>query len=945
MPVPGPPALGRGVVVLAGAAVPEAWATAPVLTVDEAAVARPGAVVAALHEAWAARRPVVVALAVAPERFRAPESWAVEPWTLDPGFEPALDRLHFLVWANTYDARGDGPPVWWWARKAQRAGAHATPGGPADVVLDDGRPAWIDGGPRGPLDPHELGAVVVHAETVEQGRLAAAPPPAPPRAQLAPDQLAAVGHGAGPARVIAPAGSGKTRVLTERLRHLLVDREYERGTVLAVAYNKKAQEQLEERCAAFRPRVRTLNSLGLALITEAHGRPPRVLDERDVRRIVDDLVPRRPRRANTDPIGPYLDALSLVRLGLRDPAEVEDERDDVPGLAETFPAFRRRLAEAGAVDFDEQVYGAVEVLLADGAYRRAAQAGCRHLLVDEFQDLTPAHVLLLRLLASPALDVFGVGDDDQVIYGHAGADPAFLVDYETLFPGAASHPLEVNYRCPVAVVDGARSLLSYNARRVPKEIRPASAADPAPSALEVGRHRPEAGAAALADVVRRWLDEPGVQPASVAVLTRVNSLLLAPHVALAEAGIPLQSVLRPDVLERTGVRAALAYLRIGADPERIDGADVVEVYRRPSRGFPQWFPKWLKGRLTLDRLRALGDRIDDVKVAGKVASLVDDLELVASTAAGGTTREVLAVVKDRVGLGGAMGLLDSSAGGEGGSSHLDDLEALEQVATLHPEPATFEAWLRTAFQREAVPGGVTLSTIHRVKGREWDRVAVFGVTAGLMPHRLATDEEEERRVLHVAVTRGRHRVHLLADESRPSPFLDELAGTAPRDRRSPSRVAAAGAGAARSPATRPGGRVATVEARPGLKLTANGGFDGTVDTVDAEGVSIALEGGTTLRVRFGETVAIRGKPVVLVARPDLPPEVERAEEALRAWRLDRCRRDKVSAFIVLYDRHLRAIATARPRTLAELRTLDGIGPTKLELYGEEILAVLESLEG
>ena len=127
----------------------------------------------------------------------------------------------------------------------------------------------------------------------------------------------------------------------------------------------------------------------------------------------------------------------------------------------------------------------------------------------------------------------------------------------------------------------------------------------------------------------------------MAVLARVNSLLLAPHVALAEAGVPVDSVLRPEVLERTGVRAALAYLRIGADPDHIDGADVVEVYRRPSRGFPQWFPKWLKGRFTLDRLRAMGERMDDAKVAAKVDGLVDDLAIVARAAADGTTREVL----------------------------------------------------------------------------------------------------------------------------------------------------------------------------------------------------------------------------------------------------------------------------------------------------------------
>ncbi|MGH9178928.1 MAG: ATP-dependent DNA helicase UvrD2 [Acidimicrobiales bacterium] len=891
MPAPGPSALGRGVVVNAGGPVPAPWRDAPVIPVDETALAGPAAAVTALHACWSERRPAVVALAVDPARFRAPESWPVEPWTVGAGFDPWLDRLHFLVWANTYDARaGGGEPVWWWARKAERAGARSTPGGPADIVLPDGRPAWVDGGPRGPIAPAAVdGAPVVHTESVELGRLTVAPPPSAPKAQLAPDQLAAVAHGAGPARVIAPAGSGKTRVLTERLRHLLVDRGLERECVLAVAYNKKAQEELVARTAAFQPRVRTLNALGYDVVTRARGHRPGLLEERDVRRIVDDLVPKGQRRANTDRLGPYLEALSLVRLGLRDPEEVEESRDDVPGLARAFAAYRARLAESGAVDFDEQVYGAVEALLADGALRRAAQAGCRHLLVDEFQDLTPAHVVLLRLLAAPALDVFGVGDDDQVIYGHAGADPAFLVDYARWFPGAADHRLEVNYRCPSAVVDGARTLLGYNRRRVVKEIRSGPGADRSPDGLVVLPHRPEGGGTAVVEVVQRWLAEPGVDRAGVAVLTRVNSMLLAPHVALAEAGLPLNSVLRPTVLDRTGVRAALAYLRIAAGPEHIAGSDVAEVYRRPSRGLPQWITKWFRGHFTLPRLRAIADKLDDAKVATRVDDLVDDLGLVIDAARTGTTRDVLAAVKDRVGLGGAMGLLDSTGVGDGGSSHLDDLEALEQVAGLHPHPATFEGWLRAAFQREAVPGGVTLSTVHRVKGMEWDRVAVFGVTAGLVPHRLAEDVEEERRVLHVAVTRGRQRVAVLTDQSRPSLFLAELAGTAP------------------------------------------------------EPSGLPLEVPPTLIVAGGRRPPRRAPSAGGEADAPLSAGEERAESALRAWRLERSRRDSVAAFIVLSNRHLRSVARARPRTLAELRRVDGIGPTKLELYGEEILAVLEAL--
>lgn len=889
----------------AGGPVPPAWADAARVIIDDRALAQPSEVVVALHRAWADRVPVVIELGVDPGTFRHPRRVDAAVWSLDPAMELWEERLHFLTWANTYDARGDADnPVWWWATKAARLGAEVLgPGdaGAGDVILGDGRRAWIDGGPRAPLGAAALeGIGVIHRESVERGRLTVAPEPVAPQADLAPDQMDAVGHHSGPARIIAPAGSGKTRVLTERFRHLLAGRGWEGDAVLAVAYNKKAQGELEARTAGLAARTRTLNSLGLHLLTSALGRAPGLVGERDARRIVERLAPVRRRRANTDPVGPYLEALSEIRLGLVDPERVESGRDDVPGLTELFDPYRAELASSGSVDFDEQIYGAIEVLLRDPEFRARAQVAHRHLLVDEFQDLTPAHVLLIRLLALPGLDVFGVGDDDQVIYGHAGADPAFLIDYERLFPGAGFHPLEVNYRCPPQVVTAATTLLGYNDRRVAKTIRAGrqAPADGGRPGLEVTLHPAGEGAATLVAAVQAWLDA-GHPPASVAVLTRVNSLLLAPHVALTEAGVATQSALSPDVLERTGLRAALAYLRLAAAPESaMASGDIIEILRRPSRGLPPWFSDRVRRRSgwSVRTLAAVARSVPE-RDAIKVEQLVEDLQTVRRAADSGmSTADLLVLIRDGVGLGGAMSLLDASRGGEG-SSHLDDLEALEQVAGLHPEPGTFEAWLRSRFDRQADLEGVTLSTVHRVKGMEWDAVIVYGATAGILPHRLAEDIEEERRVLHVAITRGRERVEVLADRRRPSSFLAELDGRAPR--RAPEAGAPA-AGTAR--AARAGGGGAGGVSSPGV--TAGG---------------------------------IRRERAPL---PDLPAGAMGLEDALKAWRRERAKADKVSAFIVCSDRTLRAIATARPASLAGLRRIDGIGPTKLEAYGEEMLALI-----
>jgi DNA helicase-2/ATP-dependent DNA helicase PcrA len=734
---------------------------------------------------------------------------------------------------------------------------------------------------------------------------------------------------------VAPAGSGKTRVLTERMRHLLEARGYEREAVLALAYNKKAQEEMASRLPGLGARIQTLNAWGYGLLTRALGRRPEVLDEREVRAIVEGLVPKQQRRVNTDPIAPYLDGLSQIRLGLRRPEEVEAETDDVPGLAAAFHPYREALRRRGAVDFDEQVYGAVEALLHDGELRRAVQSDHRHLLVDEHQDLTPAHVLLVRLATAPAFDVFGVGDDDQCIYGHVSADPRFLIDYGAFFPEAGAHALEVNYRCPAAVTSAAGTLLSYNHRRVPKEIRPGPDADPAADALAARLHAGDAGAETLVAAVSGWLAEPGVQAGDLAVLARVQSLLLAPHVALSEAGVPVDSILDESVLTRLGVRAALAYLRIAVAPDQIDPRDLVEVHRRPSRGLPQWATKFLDRCRSIDDVRRAAGRIDDAKVAAKLDDLALDLDRLASLARdGASSRDLLTAVRDGIGLGSAMTLLDSTGGASG--SHLDDLEALLQVADLHPDAASFEAWLRRAFHRERADGGVTLSTVHRVKGLEWDRVVVFGVTDGVLPHRLAEDLEEERRVLHVGITRGRHRVLVLGDASRPSRCVAELQGTAPHEAATPPRAPRAAADVTPRP-KRTDDR-ASVPAEVGLRVKVLGGYEGTIAEIGAATVRLAVDGGGTFAIRYGERVQVDGAPRTLA--PPVSPHAGSAATALKTWRASRAKADGVPAYVVLNDKHLEGIAERHPANLNALRACPGIGPAKLEAYGEEILEVL-----
>jgi len=239
-----------------------------------------------------------------------------------------------------------------------------------------------------------------------------------------------------------------------------------------------------------------------------------------------------------------------------------------------------------------------------------------------------------------------------------------------------------------------------------------------------------------------------------------------------------------------------------------------------------------------------------------------------------------------------------------------------------------------------------------VKGREWDHVAVFGVSDGIVPHRLADDEEEERRVLHVGITRGRRRVVVLGDRTRRSAFLDELAGSAPRRpprpeptvrrQESASRLSPSPAATSPRKASAPAGS-SGIAAESGLRITVLGGYEGHIESIAGRGATIRLDAGGSLAVRFGERVEHAGRRGPLTIPDELWGPAVVAESALRTWRTKRATADGLPAYMVLNDKYLRGIAVADPATAAALAACDGIGPAKLEKYADEILDVLSGV--
>jgi DNA helicase-2/ATP-dependent DNA helicase PcrA len=929
----GPRVLGRSVIVTPGQTEPDEWRGCPRVPVDAVLDAHRAGAEAMVIELDAHVEPA----SMAGEIDHRPQH------ELGPGHTFAGDELYHRVWSNSIDARQPDLPRWAIAESALALGASLPHGGQAgDIVLPDGRPAWIDAGAVRHLDPID-GVVVVHAVQVANRRLEVARPNVT-SADLASDQLAAVTHDAGSARIIAPAGSGKTRVLTERARHLLEVWRWPPEALSLVAFNKRAQQEISARTTDLTGlNVRTLNSIALAII---NGTPPfapqhgqwRTIDEPDVRAILARFV-QSPRRLNVDPLAPWIDALSLLRLGLVDPAEVEARYGgDVDGLAEVWPMYRDALERQRVVDFDDQIRRALDVLLTQPKARVVAQAACRVLLVDEFQDLTPAHLLLIRLLSGPAGAVFGVGDDDQTIYGYNGADPAWLIDFARWFPGAGDHPLEVNYRCPSGLVEVADRLLRHNRRRVAKTIRAAAApAAGRPGWSVVGGDDP-VGDTVVA--VQRAI-AGGSSAADVAVLTRVNATLAPVQVALTAAGVSISGGVGTDFLERTAVRAAIAWLRL-AGGRPFTAADLGEALRRPSRGLHPRVRDWVAEQRDVAGLLRLADRVTTEKDAARIADFAGDIGRLQALARNGHTTRLLAALIDEIGLGGAVATLDANRQGMNRSAQGDDLLALRQLGRLHPDPSTFEAWLRSALATRRDPAGVVLSTVHRVKGQEWPHVVVHMAADDQFPHRLAEDVEEERRLFHVAITRASQHVTVVTGDS-PSPLVDELTTEPdPMLRHDPSPGPARVTAARRTPtkaaaADHPLLERDRVMAVIGLVLVDQG-QTWTITELEPA-AAVAERNGAVRKFALGEKVETAGRQRgPLRPRPgDVEEPSVRMFDALRSYR-ERVREGK-PAYTVFDDKTLVALATALATDAAELAAVKGIGPAKLEQYGDDLITL------
>ncbi|MGD9253852.1 MAG: ATP-dependent helicase [Holophagae bacterium] len=624
--------------------------------------------------------------------------------------------------------------------------------------------------------------------------------------ELNPQQLEVVMHPGGPILALAGAGTGKTRALVYRTCRLIEDGIPPASILLLTFTNKAAREmmsrvdQLVER-GATRVTGGTFHSAGHRILrkyAELLGYSPRfsILDREDSTELMGSAA------ADVNPDGTVrrmpkprllLDIYSFVINTGHELEQVLTERcpqhyDEGPQIAATFKRYLERKRDADLMDFDDLLLNWLLLMTRFPRARSELRSRFNHILVDEYQDTNRLQADIVDAMLGPERNVMVVGDDAQSIYAFRGADFENIVSFPDRHPDCQVFRLETNYRSLPPILDLANASIRNNERQFEKVLRPARSGGKKP--LEVAVPTPEAQATWIAETLLQLIEE-GYDLEDMAVLYRNHAHSLDLQVELARRNLPFRVRSGLRFFEHRHVKDVLAHLRFIDNPrDEIAFARMVKlrdgfgprlanrVWERiaggePSRRLLELDP----GSLGLPR-----------PAAGGLAELQQLLRTIAVSGVLAQPGETIRTVVEEFYKGWARSHLENAG------SRLEDLEQLAIFADGYPDVNAFlsEVTLLNDLSGEDAVAGppddmLTLSTVHQAKGIEWRAVFVMWLAEGRFPSFRMDDEEEERRLFYVAVTRARDRLYLVRpivarDRYRvdtllePSRFVTELPG-------------------------------------------------------------------------------------------------------------------------------------------------------------------------
>jgi len=614
-------------------------------------------------------------------------------------------------------------------------------------------------------------------------------------------QQSAVTHTDGPLLVLAGAGSGKTRVITYRILNL-IENGVRPDQILAVTFTNKAAKEMRERVHALtakhphiarmfpdtRPTIATFHSLGVSLLRENHA----ALGLRRYFTIYD----------RSDSVSAIKQALEALGYGVKqfEPKKILSQISKAKGDAKTATDFGTSenssyfarvvhdvwqrydtiLRENEALDFDDLLLRTLTMLRNHPGILASYQERFTHVHIDEYQDTNKVQYEIARLLVGERANICAVGDVDQNIYSWRGADMNNILQFERHFKGAVVILLEENYRSTQTIIAASNDIIEKNTQRIEKKVF-TNNAEGEPLSLYAAYNETEEAEYVAREA--RSLITSGTDPSSIAVLFRANFQSRVLEEAFLKYGVPYQ-MLGTRFFERREIKDVLSYVRLALNPKST--ADLARVINEPARGI---------GKVTVLKIIEGKEDLISGKTRAQVDAFMGMMDELREVLAQKPLPEALKYLVKRTGMEDEL-----RQGGETEQERLENIHELVSLATQYAEytgldgaeklleDATLQSDQDALDDKNEQKSGVKLMTIHSAKGLEFSYVFITGMEEGLFPHeRLSSekiDEEEERRLFYVALTRAMKKVFLSFAGIRtvfgsqrfntPSSFLDDI---------------------------------------------------------------------------------------------------------------------------------------------------------------------------
>ncbi|MEC4015994.1 DNA helicase PcrA [Streptomyces sp. H27-D2] len=657
---------------------------------------------------------------------------------------------------------------------------------------------YRDGAPRPPIDP----AALLEGLNVEQ--------------------RAAVVHSGSPLLIVAGAGSGKTRVLTHRIAHLLSARGVHSGQILAITFTNKAAGEMRERVAELiGPRassmwVSTFHSACVRILRRESKKLGftssfSIYDAADSKRLMAlvcrdlDLDPKR------FPPKSFSAKVSNLKNELIDEDAFASQAADgfEKTVAEAYVLYQSRLRAANALDFDDIIMTTVHLLQAFPEVAEHYRLRFRHVMVDEYQDTNHAQYTLVRELVGPpesAAELCVVGDADQSIYAFRGATIRNILQFEEDYPSATTILLEQNYRSTQTILSAANAVIERNENRRPKNLWTDAGAGATITGYVADTEHDEAQF--VADEIDRLTDAGDAKAGDVAIFYRTNAQSRVFEEIFIRVGLPYKVVGGVRFYERKEVRDVLAYLRVLSNPE--DTVPLRRILNVPKRGIGDRAEAMidalsLREKITFPQAlrrvdEAYGMAARSTNAVKRFNVLMEELRTIVESGAGPAT--ILEAVMERTGY---LAELQASTDPQD-ETRVENLQELASVALEFEQERAqdgestgtlpeFLEKVALVADSDQIPdeetdgsGVVTLMTLHTAKGLEFPVVFLTGLEDGVFPHMRALGQtkelEEERRLAYVGITRARERLYLTRSTLRSawgqpaynpaSRFLEEI---------------------------------------------------------------------------------------------------------------------------------------------------------------------------